>query len=144
MIIEAVQFGHIEIEEDQIFIFKQGIPGFTKYTRFAVIEVEDTPFSYLQSTEEGKLAFLLVDPFSFHPKYEFDLPLSAAEELQVDSLEQVMVRSIVTVKENLETATMNLVAPIVINTDMKTGKQVILPSTNYTTKHPLVNKGNNI
>src|SRR5690554_4916096 len=105
----TTQLGNNEMDEHQIILFKQGIPGFEKRTQFALIEVEDTPFSYLQSSEEEELIFLTVDPFLFYPEYEFDIPQSAMEDLQVNTLDQVVVRCLVTVKEQLETATMNLV-----------------------------------
>lgn len=81
----------------------------------------------------------MADPFLFYPTYEFDLPESARELLQVEMMEQVSVRVIVSIKESLEQATINLVAPIVMNVEARTGKQVVLTKTTYSTKHPLFN-----
>lgn len=139
MKIDTIAFGSIDIKEEQIYSFAQGLPGFEQFKRFVMIDVEETPFTYLQSVEEGELAFLMADPFLFYPTYEFDLPESARELLQVEMMEQVSVRVIVSIKESLEQATINLVAPIVMNVEARTGKQVVLTKTTYSTKHPLFN-----
>lgn len=138
MKVETALFGSLDIADEQILTFEQGLPGFEQYTRFTLIDIEETPFTYLQSVEEGELAFLLTDPFLFFPEYEFDLPESATTSLQVDSIEHLSVRAIVSVRDSLENATMNLVAPIVINVTTRQGQQVVLPRTTYTTKHPLL------
>ncbi|MBA2942408.1 flagellar assembly protein FliW [Paenibacillus sp. CGMCC 1.16610] len=137
MFIQTTRFNQIEIDDNDIITFKQGIPGFEERTKYIVLEMEQGPFSFLQSVEEAGLAFAVVDPFTLYPDYEFELPASAKEELEIDSLEQITVRSIVSVKDNWDNATTNLVAPLVINHLHKLGKQVVLTKTTYTTKHLL-------
>lgn len=134
MIIETLTWGNLEIEEKQIYRFEKGIPGFDEETEFALIEHE-TPFLYLQSIKEKGLAFLLGDPFSFFPDYEFELPESDKEELELES--QVKVYGMITLREQIEQSTINLLAPIVLNTEMRLGKQVVLHQTTYQTRHPL-------
>ncbi|MNF03052.1 Flagellar assembly factor FliW [compost metagenome] len=45
----------------------------------------------------------------------------------------------VTIKEDLERSTVNLLAPIVLNPVKRLGKQVVLHKSNYQTRHDLWN-----
>jgi len=138
MKVETAQFGQIEIDEARIYHFNQGIPGFEQATRFVFIDVEEhDSFSYMQSVDVKDLVFIVVDPFEFYKNYEFDLPDLAMAQLQVGSSDKINIRTIVSVREKLEQATTNLVAPIVLNVNKRLGKQVILTSTSYSTRHKL-------
>lgn len=136
MIIETASIGELNIEQDQIFHFPKGIPGFEYETEFAVIKVEEGPFSYLQSLKTVNLSFLLTDPFLFLPQYEFELHKTEAAELEIK--ENVSVRVIVTLRDKLEETTLNLLAPIVLNPDNRKGKQVVLHHSPYSTRHMLL------
>jgi flagellar assembly factor FliW len=135
--VESSGMGTVEIEEDQILFFHRGLPGFHDYNRFVLLSVVDMPFSYLQSLDNESLAFVVADPFSFYPSYEFDLSDSDLEELQVKTSEDLQVYGIITLTDNVDMATMNLVAPVVLNVEKKLGKQIILAASTYTTKHKL-------
>jgi len=135
MFIETLTWGTIEVAEEQLYHFPKGIPGFEDKQDFALVDPEDGPFVYLQSTRSSELAFLVADPFLFYPGYEFELPEGEIKELQVES--QVVVRCILTLKEPMEKSTMNLLAPIVLNPEKRLGKQVVLHQTKYQTRHPL-------
>lgn len=139
MKIRSALFGEITIEEDQLITFPQGLPGFEDLRRFILVHPdEQLPFSYLQSAEEEALSFILTDPYLFEPSYEFQLPDSAVSELEIESEQDVLVRAIVTIKDKVEDATMNLLAPVVFNVRRRLAKQVILHDTDYQTKHRLI------
>jgi flagellar assembly factor FliW len=140
MNLNTSRFGELEIESTDIIEFVHGIPGFEEYKQYVILELEDSPFAYLQSVEKGELAFIVVEPFVFFPQYEFDIPEIALEELRIRSGQEVLIRSIVSAKDKLENATLNLVAPIVINSEQRLGKQVILTNTEYSTRHKVVSK----
>lgn len=142
MLVETTRFGKIELLEENMYSFVKGIPGFEEYTKFACIDIEGTPFSHLQSVENGDLALIIVDPFMFYSTYEFHLPDSVVQEMEIETPEHVHVRCVVTVIDSLEKATVNLLAPIVLNTKNKTGKQIVLHQSDYTTKHPLLPSAN--
>ena len=68
MKIETSRFGTVEITEEQIFTFPMGLLGFAKYKQFVVIDhTEESPFKWLQSVEEGSLAFIITDPLFLWP-----------------------------------------------------------------------------
>ena len=61
--------GKIEISEDKLLTIPEGLFGFEKYTKFALLESEYDPFLWLQSTEEPNVEFLIVDPFLIRTEY---------------------------------------------------------------------------
>lgn len=126
-------WGEVEVQEKDIYQFPKGLPGFEEETEFALIPWEDTPFSYLQSTQEPGLSFLLVSPFVFMPSYSFELSDTDKEELAIK--DQVSVYTIVTIHSQANKSTMNLLAPIVLNPENRLGKQVILHQSGYETRH---------
>lgn len=137
----TTRFGELDIDDAEVLKFNQGIPGFEEMRQFIIVEAEEyLPFSHLQSLENGELAFILVDPFELFEEYEFDLSEQVKEELRIKSEEDIAIRTIVTVREGLNSATTNLVAPIVINMNSFLGKQIILTKTNYVTRHRLFNE----
>lgn len=138
MFLETSRFGEIELEEEHIYSFAKGIPGFEEFRRYILLDMNNTPFSHLQSVENGDLALVVVDPFSFYANYEFILPDTVMQELDIEKSKQVAIRCVVTVKRRLETATVNLLAPLVFNVEKRKGKQIILHQSAYTTKHPLL------
>ncbi|MNW64678.1 Flagellar assembly factor FliW [compost metagenome] len=124
------------MDEAQIYHFSKGLPGFETETDFAFLMMEDTPFGYLQSIKDKDLSFLLGDPFAFYPTYEFELPDEEADELGIDTA--AIVRCIITLKEQVELSTINLLAPIVLNPLERSGKQIVLHKVPYHTKHSLL------
>jgi len=94
-------------------------------------------FACLQCVDRGELGFIIVDPFEFFPDYEFSLPDTDAEQLGVEDPGDLSVWTIVTTRDRLESATVNLVAPVVLNVRTRIGKQVILVDTNLGTRHAL-------
>ncbi|CAG5088518.1 Flagellar assembly factor FliW [Thermobacillus xylanilyticus] len=138
MKMETTRFGEIEINEQEIITFPDGIPGFERDRRFVILELEDLDgFACLQCIDRGELSFIIVNPFVFFPEYEFNLPDAEAQQLEIAEPGDVAVWSIVTIRDELESATVNLVAPIVLNRQKRLGKQVILVDPNLSTRHAL-------
>ncbi|WP_245237637.1 flagellar assembly protein FliW [Paenibacillus ihuae] len=124
------------MSDDQIYRFPKGLPGFDEETEFALIAMEEAPFWYLQSVNNQGLSFFLGDPFAFYPSYEFELSDDEARELKIHS--EVLIRCIITVREQIEHTTINLLAPIVLNPARQIGKQIVLHNAPYHTKHSLL------
>ncbi|MEO3947272.1 flagellar assembly protein FliW [Gorillibacterium sp. CAU 1737] len=131
--------GPVEIEENDIVTFPHGVPGFEEIHRFVLIKPEpELPFSYLQAVDELDLAFVVTDPFGFFADYEFELSEADQSDLSAEREDQLVVLTILTVRDDLAEATANLFAPVVINWETKKGKQVVLHDSGYSTKHPLL------
>lgn len=137
MILKTKHFEEIEVEDSNIITFEDGIPGFEDLSKYVIIENPDreVPFKWLQSVEDPDLAFVIIDPFSFKKDYEFDMPQSAIEKLDIKSHEEISIYAIVVVSKEIKELSANLSAPIVINLSNKKGKQVLLDDDRYHRKH---------
>ena len=137
MKLHALSFGEIDINDEDILTFPEGIPGFEESKRYIIINNpdEENPFDLLQSVDNGDLAFVIINPFFVKPDYDIVIPQSALEKLKIKDESDVALYSIVVVPEKLEDMTVNLTGPIVINIREKLGKQIILDDNRYTAKH---------
>lgn len=121
-------------------IFKKGIPGFDSLREFIITDLEDNKkFKVLQS-KESEISFVMTDPFEVYDNYEINLNDEIIKELEIKNPEDVLILSIITLGKTLETSTMNLKAPLVINIKNNLGKQYIMQNSKYETKHPLIRR----
>jgi len=139
--IDTKYHGELQIDENEIITFANGIPGFLEEKEFVILPFgEETGISIMQAVENSQLAFVVTDPFFFFKDYDFTIDDQVVEQLQLESEKDVTVYVILTVQDPFEKTTANLQAPVVINHKKQLGKQVILTNTNYQTKHSLFEK----
>ena len=90
--INTLRFGELEIEEQDVVRFADGIPAFEDEHEFVVLPYEEgTPYMFLQSMMTPELAFLMTDPFVFFPDYSFELDDENMEKLAINSMDDVLV-----------------------------------------------------
>jgi len=139
MLIHTVSFGNLEVPEDKVITFKEGVPGFPQIHRFAVLELEELkPFQHLQALDDPPIALFIINPFLVDPSYEFRLTDSDMEDVNSINSKELAVYAVATIPSDPNDATINLMAPIVINERDRCGKQVILHESKYSVKHPLL------
>ena len=127
MNIETKFLGQVTIEEKEIIKFPNGIPGFEDNKYFVILPLEkDSPFAILQSIKQQEIGFVIALPFIFKDDYVFDLMEEDKEELKLMSSEDLIIYSIVTLKEPFNSSTLNLQAPLLINHKQKVAKQLVL------------------
>jgi flagellar assembly factor FliW len=125
-------------------IFKKGIPGFENLKQFNIKDVENNEKFKIMESKEDEISFVIVNPFDVYSEYEIDLNDETIKELEIKNPNDVLVLSILTLGKTLQQSTMNLKAPIVINIKNNLGKQLILQSDIYETKHPLIRREQNV
>ncbi|WP_235560980.1 flagellar assembly protein FliW [Bacillus sp. FJAT-28004] len=124
--------------EQLIYQFEQGIPGFEHLNQFLFEEFGDVlPMKLMKATEEKSISMLVASPFLFYPEYEWQLPEIIKQELSIKNEEEVEIWSVITVSTDFANATINLLAPIVLNNRTKLGKQLILHDSTYSSRAPL-------
>lgn len=139
MILKTVHFGEFELEEANVFHFEEGILGFPNDRKYVVIRNPEPglPFDWLQSVETPELAFVITDPFFFKSDYEFDVPETIQESLDIWDPGDVLIYAITVVAEDMKLSTINLRAPLILNTRTKMGCQMILENDSYSVKYRL-------
>ena len=137
--INTLRFGELEIEEQDVVRFADGIPAFEDEHEFVVLPYEEgTPYMFLQSMTTPELAFLMTDPFVFFPDYSFELDDENMDKLEIKTMDDVLVCTLISIpRSGVADMTTNLLAPVVINRHTMQAKQIVLEKTQYTTKHRL-------
>jgi flagellar assembly factor FliW len=136
MNINTKYHGEIDVKENEILKFEQGIPGFSDEKKFVLLPLpENDWFHILQSVSTPQLGFVVTNPFLFTKEYDFELDQGTVDLLGFTAEKDVKVLTILTMKDTLNESTANLQAPIIINLANNKAKQVILNGTNYQTKH---------
>ncbi len=137
--IESTRFGPIEVEEDLMFVFPRGLPGFENVSRFVIIERDGQPFKWLQCADDPLLAFLIADPHYFAPDYEAEVPQGELRVLSIRFPEDLAMAVIVNVPPaQPEKMTVNLRAPIIFNIRERLGLQIILTSSRYPVDYAVI------
>lgn len=124
-------FGTIDIEDEKVITLEGGMIGFPFLQKFTLIfdeekEKKAASIMWLQSMDEGEVAFPVMHPNEINPDYnptvndEMLAPLGGLND------ENTYVLVTVTAAAEPKEATVNLKAPIVINTDTRKGCQIIV------------------
>ena len=137
MLLETKAYGPVEIEQKQVLTFPEGILGFEEYREFALIDAHKKPFYWLQSTEEARIAFILIKPSTFRDDYEPGIGVEELADIGASSLDDCLVFAIVTVPDS-GPMTANLQGPIYICRKTLQGKQCISPRDEFRTKHDIL------
>ena len=128
---------------ENIITFKSALPGLPEELKeFQLLAVEQSsPFYLLKSVVEETICFILINPFAFFPEYQFELPEAEKNKLNLNDAgsdaKKVAVFCIVNASAGLSQATVNLMAPLIINTETNQAKQIMLSNEKYTIRHPL-------
>ncbi len=137
--VNTLRFGAVEVAEDKVVHFADGIPAFEDEHEFVIVPYdEESPYVFLQSLTTPDLAFLMTVPFIFFPEYEFELDDENQDKLELTRQEDMLVYTLITVNGGkVKDMTANLMAPVVINTANMQARQIVLDRSSYTTKHRL-------
>lgn len=131
--IETSRFGKVDIKKDSILSFPNGIIGFSEYNEFVVLEHKE-PFSWLQSTSNPALAFVVVDSINFGETYK-DKPSFENSGLELRNDDEFAILVLIAVND--DKVTVNLKAPILVNLTSKKAVQSIIDNDELSTSSNL-------
>jgi len=146
MHIETSRFGAIDVDERKVLTFPEGMPGFEDHRLFTLVphhtpdSGKGSPFVWLQSLEDGELAFLAMDPKQAFPDYAPRVPRAELESLFLtEEAARPCLYSLLTVPNGDPVGiTANLMAPVIINTTARLAKQIVLNTDQYGLRHRLL------
>jgi flagellar assembly factor FliW len=123
---------------DPSVTFPDGLVGQPTWKRFVLIveDAEQLPVAMLQSLDDPDVTMLVADPTMVEPSYTVRLTAEdrAALALGADG-KPVLYCTLSVSAEGWITA--NLLAPLAINPSTRSGRQLVLNESNYTTKHTI-------
>ena len=138
MKIKTKFFGDVEIKKEDIILFKRPILGFDDDNEFILIDIKELDsLKCLQSISNSSLCFIVSTPWIYFENYAFDIEEQVKEELKITSQEDVEIYNILTLKENFDSSTINLSAPIVLNNVKNLASQIIINDDSLKTSHPI-------
>ena len=134
-------FGEVEIADEKIITFENGIIGFPDLKHFTLLHDEEkgtgAGIRFLQSVEEPAFAMPVMDPLVVKPDYDpqvDDELLASAGKLTADN---ILVLVTVTVPSDLTKMCVNLQGPFVINVEERKACQIIVEGGQYPVKFPI-------
>lgn len=136
----TTRFGELEVDPGKVILFEKGLYGFEHQRRFFLTQVPGWPdfFKLLQAADDPGLSLIVlplesgdgpIDPSDFK---------EACATLGFDP-ETTSVIGIVTMRDdnNSQIFTVNLKAPLLIDSLRRRGRQHVFASEQYPLRHPL-------
>lgn len=148
MTVQTRLFGEVYVGDDKIVTLPQGIIGFPDMQKFTLIydkeKEEGGSIKWFQSLDEPQFALPVMIPTTVKPDYN---PMINDELLApIGELTEENLYVLVTVKvpQDIKEMTVNLRAPIIINTDTLLGAQVIVENDELPVRYKIYDllKGN--
>ena len=141
MLVQTRSFGEVDIAEERILDFPNGIIGFPDLKRFVLLHDsergENVGIHWLQSLDEPGFAMPVMNPLvvdeTYNPTIEDNI-LAPLGDLGEDD---TIVLVTVSVPKDLTKMTVNLRGPFVINAEKRKGCQVIVEGEDFSVRFPI-------
>lgn len=133
-------FGQIEVNSEEIIFLPEGLFGFELQKQFVLIRFfdNDDTLLCLQSLEEPDLAFILMNPFDLCSSYTPTLLDSDLKALNATASIDLCYYVIAVVHDNFEDTTVNLKCPVVVNSENRKARQIILEHSEYSMREAVI------
>jgi flagellar assembly factor FliW len=131
---DTTRFGQIDVPDDKVFDFPEGMIGFSHLKRFVVIKHKNSESIYwLQSLEKPEIAFPMIYPFIFLPDYAPELNDYDYQTLKMsrETVTKAEIYNVTIIPADPMDMSVNLFSPVFINPVERVGKQVILEGSGY-------------
>ena len=130
MKMDTERFGELEVDKNDIVVFKEGLLGFEKFKKFFVVDPGDqTLILWLQSGEQREVAFPIIEPKIFKPDYVVKLLPAELAGLGLESIAHASIYCVLTIPKVVTEMSANLKAPIIINNQTRVAQQVVLQNS---------------
>ena len=134
MLLKTRLFGEVRVKDEEVIHFTKPILGFDDCRQYLLMENESIfPTFWLQSINDPNLAFPVVSPFSVDDNYTINLQSLDLDDMNLKSLDEALVLTLMVVPQTLSSIRTNLRAPIIYNPEKRIAKQLIL----YDEKYPI-------
>ena len=136
MIVKTSRFGDMEVPEEALITFPEGVIGFKDDTRFVMFECSDDGiFKWLQSCDRPELAFVICESGFIMPDFQVAIGEKERQLLQLADPGHAVICFILVIPKNPLDATANLLGPLLMNTETRLGMQLVLINPEYSTRH---------
>jgi flagellar assembly factor FliW len=116
----------------------QPLAGFPALRHFALGRLDESGIVYdLRSLDDPELRFVVVPPGPFFSEYDPAIDETMIAELGVEQDEDLLALLVVTLGSTAETATANLLAPVLVNHRTRRAGQYLLDDAALPMRAPL-------
>lgn len=139
MIIKTKLFGEIDVDENKLITFVNGIIGFPDLKDFLLVHDDEGNGNvrWLQSVQEPAFAMPVIDPLYIKPDYNPSIEDELLKPLGGIDENNMLVLVTITVPKEIEKMSVNLKAPLVINGENLKASQIIVEEESYEVKFPI-------
>jgi len=128
----------VAVDPAKVITFPRGMIGFPAQKRFVLLDhAPGSPFHWLQSVDEGGLAFPVASPLHFVTDYRPEYPSDLAEQVGEYGPEDLWLGVVVSFPPGEGRATLNLKAPVVLNSRSRLGVQLVLDNPAWPLRYAL-------
>ncbi|MBD7909605.1 flagellar assembly protein FliW [Sporosarcina gallistercoris] len=130
--------GELDIEGVQKWTFPNGLPGLEGEKQFVLLPIEgNDSFRVMQSTVNASIALIVCSPYTLLDSYEISIDEPTLGLLNIKEPDEVMVLSVMSLKQPFEESTINLQAPLILNSTNLKAKQMILNDSQYSLRQSI-------
>jgi len=127
-------YGTLQVKEEQVFEFQKGIIGLQDIQRYALLQIENTPFSVLHALD-APISFILIPASEAVDRYGFHIDDETTELLGVAHPEEVVTMLVVNIIE--DRVYVNLKAPVLLSQMNRSGVQFVIHDQELPVRYPL-------
>lgn len=139
--INTRDFGELDIFEDSIIYFPDGLYAFDDIFKYTLICPHDDPLAYpmwLQSIDQPGLCFIVFNPNEIIKDYNYTLSAEEKKILKITEDTSIQCFCISVINDNdYSKTTVNLKCPIIVNVEERIALQIILSDAKYDFRYPL-------
>ncbi|MBI4620085.1 MAG: flagellar assembly protein FliW [Desulfobacterales bacterium] len=121
---ETPRFGILEVGEEKIITFPEGLLGFPDIRHYILMDYKDTPLKWLQAVDNPDVAFIVAGSSMLSLDYSRELNAATRQCLQLENDEDLAILVILRVEG--EKVIANSQGPILLNASRMRGMQVVL------------------
>jgi flagellar assembly factor FliW len=119
----TTRFGELEVAEDKVISFPEGLIGIPDSKRYVLIDHQDSALKWLQSLEDPGIALIVVAPDLISDEFDMEVDGAVRSFLELEDIEDLVI--FITIRVSGEDVIANFQGPILINSRNMRGVQVV-------------------
>lgn len=134
--LQGTRFGEIQVQEGSEIVFARGLFGFPDARRYVLLYPGGHgKVAWLQSLEVAGLAFPVIDGAALGPEYPQTSRAQLAAEAGLATGELALL--VIVAAQKGRGLVANMLAPLLIDMETRTGAQIVLDAQTYSAAAPL-------
>ena len=135
---KTVRFGEFEYREEDVIHLAEGLVGMPNLCNWLILEMgDDVPMKWFQSLDRGDFGFPVAQSYLFHDEYNVNVGAAIKAALGTTDDEDLATLIITTVHPGGAKITGNLLAPLIIDTETRAGRQLTIDDAKFSMRQEI-------